>query len=103
MACGIPVVYMPEPPADGVWVLYARGDSGQARDRCLAIAHAPASWGLFSEGDDVSAAADVDGLVAVLATKSAEFDPETDIAFDIVANAFYFLSSWAERVGAERG
>jgi hypothetical protein len=104
MARGIPVVYMPEPPADGVWVLYARsGESGQARDRCLAIAHAPESWGLFSEGDDVSAATDVDGLVAVLATKSAEFDPETDIAFDVVANAFYFLSSWAERVGAERG
>jgi len=104
MARDIPVVYMAEPPADGVWLLYARSkDSGPAGVRCLAIAHSPASWCLFSKRDDVRAAADVDGLVAVLATKSAEFDSETDIAFDIVANAFYFLSSWAERVGAERG
>jgi len=104
MARGIPVVYMREPPTDGVWLLYAQSkDSWPASDRCLAVAHSPASWCLFRGSDDVGAATEADGLAAVLATKLAEFDSETDIAFDIIANAFYFLSSWAERVGAERG
>jgi hypothetical protein len=30
------------------------------------------------------------------------FDPASDVPFDIVANAFYFLSSWPERTSAGR-
>ena len=39
----------------------------------------------------------VDGLVTVFPEPRGGFDATAGIAFDIIANAFYFLSSWSER------
>ena len=36
----------------------------------------------------------------MLAERAPGFEAPSDIAFDVVANAFYFLSSWSERVTA---
>jgi hypothetical protein len=38
-------------------------------------------------------------VAAVLPQRAPGFDASSDIGFDIVANAFYFLSSWSERMG----
>ena len=100
MACGIPVVYANEPPPSGAWLAYATTpESGPAADRCLAIAHAPDAWRLFGGGADVEAAASLDGLPAVLPRLVEGFDARAAARFDVVANAFYFLSSWSERRG----
>jgi hypothetical protein len=45
----------------------------------------------------VSAAQTVDRLPALFAGRVPEFEPPGDVSFDVVANAFYFLSSWSER------
>src|SRR5262245_32690954 len=101
MARGIPVAYSPQPPARGPWLLYAPAREAECMHApCLAIAHSPAAWGLFSSLLDVESATTVEGLVAVFPERAADFDPEVDVSFDIVANAFYFLSSWSERLGA---
>jgi hypothetical protein len=103
MARGIPAAYPDEAPARGAWVLYAPGkDARYAPEHCLAIAHSPDAWRLFSGSRDAATAATVDGLAAVFPERAAGFDPGTDVSFDIVANAFYFLSSWSERVATGR-
>jgi hypothetical protein len=103
MARGIPVAYSSQPPARGAWLLYApTREAGGAHERCLAIAHSNDAWRLFSRLLDVETATSVEGLAAVFPGRAAGFDPETDISFDIVANAFYFLSSWSERLEAGR-
>ncbi len=103
MARGIPVAYSSQPPAGGPWLLYApTKEAACTHERCLAIAHSPDAWRLFSRSLDVETATSVEALVAVFPERAAGFDPETDISFDIVANAFYFLSSWSERLEAGR-
>jgi hypothetical protein len=98
MARGIPVAYSSQPPAGGPWLLYApTKEAGCTYERCLAIAHSADAWRLFSRPLDAEKATSVEGLVTVFPARAAGFDPETDISFDIVANAFYFLSSWSER------
>jgi len=98
MAVGIPVVYVNEPPSSGVWLAYAATmELGSAADRCLAIAHAPDSWQLFDGLADVEAVECIDGLPAVLPAVIAGFGADAAARFDLVANAFYFLSSWPER------
>jgi hypothetical protein len=100
MAHGVPVVYSPEPPDTGPWVLYASSlETAGTSERRLSVAHCPDSWKLFSGHTDVQAAADCQGVPTVL----PETLPGFDVSFDLAANAFYFLSSWSERVGAERG
>jgi len=103
MACGIPVVYTPKPPTAGVWISYAaHKERGPAMDGCVAIAHSDESWRLFDGRGDAEFVEEVDGLATVFATKIDGFDAAADIAFDIIANAFYFLSSWSERAGSAR-
>ena len=103
MARGIPVAYSSQPPAGGPWLLYSpTKDAGCTYERCLAIAHSPDAWRLFSRSLDAEAATHVEALPAVLPERAAGFDPEADISFDIVANAFFFLSSWSERLEAGR-
>lgn len=101
LAAAIPCRYALHPPAGGPWVLYgpAPADDGWPLDRCLAIAHSPAAWRFFEGSTDVAAAQDVDGLSAVFPEPGATQTAVVAIPFDIVANAFYFLSSWSERVG----
>jgi hypothetical protein len=105
MAAGIGARFVAEPPAAGPWLLYA--PSRQWRDKPVvggvAIAHCPDAWSLFTEQRDAAASTTVEGLAAVFAQRQAGFDANSDVGFDIVANAFYFLSSWSERLQARRG
>ena len=103
MAAGIPVVYIPEPPSDGAWILYGTAKyDGPAREQCLAIAHSPESWHLFAGRSDVASAEIVDGLMTVVSGPAIASSSDTDISFDLVANAFYFLSSWSERMAPDK-
>ncbi len=101
MAAGIPVAYSHEPPATGPWVLYTscEPEPSWPISRCLAIAHCPRSWRLFERDTDVEATAVVDGMLTVLPGDPAQFWDALTISCDIIANAFYFLSSWSERAG----
>ena len=102
LAAGVPVAYVTQAPSDGPWLLYARDKTAESSlSGCIAIAHCPESWLLFDGHGDVEMSRVVDGLPAVLPQRVAGFDETFDIGFDIVANAFYFLSSWSERVGGD--
>jgi hypothetical protein len=100
MARGIPVRYDDEPPADGLWLLYgASRNDALPMDRCLAIAHCADAWRLFEGREDAHKAVVADDLVTVFGETVAGFE-RPNVPFDMVANAFYFLSSWSERVKA---
>jgi hypothetical protein len=101
MACNIRVVYAHEPPTIGPWILYAETCASGSNRLCLWIAHLPGSWELFSGRVDVKAKECVDGLAVVLPQNLVNIDTPNDIAFDIIANAFYFLTSWSERLGSD--
>ena len=105
MAAGIAVTYSELPPANGVWILYASAKNPKfAPELCVAIAHCPEAWGLFDGDRDVEVSHSADGLPIVLPGLGDGFvQPAVDIAFDIIANAFYFLSSWSERLSAKHG
>jgi hypothetical protein len=95
----VPVVYTGQPPSDGVWLRYGPAAGASCRDdRCLAILHDAESWRFLESRERVHAGIQVDGLWAVLPTAGGhDAAAELDIAFDLVANAFYFLSCWEER------
>ena len=100
MAAGVELQYLPSPPSQGVWVRYgADADNGPGSARCLKIPYVPSAWRLFATSSDASGVALVDALPAVLGETAAGSDGATTIPFDVVANAFYFLTSWSERVG----
>lgn len=102
MAAGIPAAYSDEPPASGAWILYGTSLGPlPSCERCIAIAHSPEAWELFAGRDDVSAAAIVDGVHAVFPRSHERSGGIDAISFDLVANAFYFLSSWSERVAID--
>lgn len=104
MAAGVPVVYAADAPSTGPWVLYGPEREGwNAQDRRLAIYHCPEAWRMFERGSDIDSVASIDGLCGVFPQRGAGFSSPTDIPFDIIANAFYFLSSWPERVETLRG
>ena len=101
MARGVPVIYSTHPPSTGPWLLYGSVKKvSWPLDRCLAIAHCPKSWQLFDSHADIEATTHIFGLTTVFPEKVPGFDRQSDIPFDMVANAFYFLSSWSERVGS---
>ena len=104
MAAGIAVTYSELPPANGVWILYASAKNPKfAPELCVAIAHCPEAWGLFDGDRDVEVSHSADGLPIVLPGLGDGFvQPAVDIAFDTIANAFYFLSSWSERLSAKQ-
>jgi len=100
MARAIPLVYSSQPPLTGPWLLYGPAkEASWPLGRCVAVAHCPVSWQAFNSHADCGSVAIVDGLAAVLPERAAGFESPSDIAFDIAANAFYFLSSWSERIG----
>jgi len=104
MARAIPVAYRFQPPSSGPWLLYGPvKDTSWPLGRCLAIAHHPESWQLFSGRSDIGDIGIVDGLACVFPEKIASFSSSSDIPFDIVANAFYFLCSWSERHTLNKG
>jgi hypothetical protein len=103
MAAGVEVRYVCEPPDSGPWLLYADAKplSNARAASCIAMAHCPDAWRAFAERRDIDAPPGKYGdLALMLPQRVAAFDTDTDIDFDLVANAFYFLSSWSERVQA---
>lgn len=103
MARGVPVVYASRPPSSGPWLLYgAARETSWPFKRCLAIAHCPESWRFLDSRADIEATANIDGLTTIFPARAAGCEPPSDISFDIAANAFYFLSSWSERIGTNK-
>jgi hypothetical protein len=102
MAAGVAVSYSDAAPATGPWIFYgARKPEGPPLERCLAVAHCPQAWTVFSRGvaaEPSGADPGVGGIPRVFAEVQANFVEPDDIAFDLVANAFYFLASWEERI-----
>jgi hypothetical protein len=100
MASGIQARYVSEPPGNGPWLLYAGSvpEAEARRSSCVVIAHCPSAWQFFEAGRDAEQSTEVDGMPIVLPLAGTDFDPDPDIRFDLVANAFYFLASWSERV-----
>lgn len=103
MAAGIRTEYRSEPPPAGPWVFYTTSKGGLVDSSCVAIAHCPSAWELFEGRGDVNEAVSIDDLSVVLPHHAEGFDPNTDIRFDLVVNAFYFLASWSERATSIAG
>jgi hypothetical protein len=104
MARGVPVRYASQPPSSGPWVLYGPAkERSWPLQRCLAIAHCPESWQFLDRHADAEAAVCLGGLTAVFPASRAGFESPPDMPFDVAANAFYFLSSWPERFGSNKG
>ena len=79
------------------------------RQRCVATARtmrggraSPDAWRMFDEGRDADSVGEVNGLAAVFPQTNPAFSAPSDIAFDLVANAFCFLTAWSERRRPER-
>lgn len=99
MAAGIPVTYCIEPPDTGPWLLY--GEPREASwpfHRCCAIAHCPEAWRALEGTRDVQCGTDVEGLRTAFGERPAQQGVKWDVPFDLPANAFFFLSSWSERL-----
>jgi len=104
MARGIPIVYISEPPHEGPWLLYgAVKEPYWPLGSCVTLAHCAEAWSFLGNEQEPSAVEIADGLAVVFPQRAAEFDPPLGISFDLVANAFYFLSSWTERYGPAKG
>jgi hypothetical protein len=103
MARGIAVEYAEVPPTSGAWILYADSkDPALPLGRGAAIAHRPEAWDFLQGQSDVESRSDDNGLALVFPGTHPKFDGPADISFDLVANAFYFLTSWSERRGSKR-
>jgi hypothetical protein len=99
MAAGVPVAYAAQPPAAGPWLLYSQSKRGEAAlDRCMAVAYRAEAWRSCTQACDVQPVTLEEGTALVMAQKGIGFDAATDLDFDLVANAFYFLASVHERV-----
>src|SRR5262245_47002964 len=99
MAAGIPVRYAPAPPTDGPWILYGRPrDMSWPLRGCCEIAHSDDAWRVLQEPGDIAHATEVDGLRVVFGSQPADVGVRFNVPFDLPANAFFFLSSWPERM-----
>jgi hypothetical protein len=99
LARGIRVDYGSRPPASGPWLLYGNPrENARAMDRCLPLAYSPQAWECFSADEEPARAESLDGLRVVLPHEPGEHASHgSPLRFDLVANAFFFLSSWSER------
>lgn len=104
LAAGIPVRYVDAAPAAGPWVEYAvRPQEGNHRSADLFIAHDPAAWESFA-GDWLPDKAETHKDLPLVFPPRGELGlPAPGIGFDLAANSFYFLCSWAERRGGTKG
>lgn len=100
MAAGVGVRFHDCAPSDGPWLRYSEAPGeGAAFDRCLALPYRAEAWAFLEGTGDVTCASRVNGLDVVLPGLPARFASHGEIGFDLLANAFYFLSSWSERRG----
>ncbi|NUM53876.1 MAG: hypothetical protein HUU46_09560 [Candidatus Hydrogenedentes bacterium] len=74
----------------------------QVPKNALGVFCSARAWDFFGEAADVGRAATVQGLRVVFDEFCENPNTPDAISFDLVANAFYFLSSWSERVPSER-
>jgi hypothetical protein len=95
LAAGRDVVYLEEPPGDGSWIAYTERLDDPPCGRVLRILHDPLAWADFDRWESCSVFIPRAGVAALFGRPSAE--SATRIGFDLVANAFFFLSGWAER------
>ena len=102
-ALGLSPVYVEDVSADVFCISYGQQTGLSERGaRNLSIAHVPSAWDIFSQGRDADAVTLVNGVLTVIPDCVTESRSACEIPFDLVANAFYFLSSWSERVHAVR-
>ena len=104
-AADLPARQVESVPDAGPWIDYGSSPhEDYRRHPGLFVAHDPAAW-RFLDGDVLPERAEtVHGLPLVFAPRrDADRAPfgAGGISFDLAANAFYFLSSWAERRGDE--
>ncbi|MEY6434010.1 polysaccharide deacetylase family protein [Thioalkalicoccus limnaeus] len=103
MAAGVELRFESVPPRDAPWLLYAPIETwGRPEPHRVAIAHYADAWTFFEGHSDAAVAEDWCGHRLVVPGSIGEVGRAGDVAADLVANAFYFLASWAERRGADR-
>lgn len=96
LAAGVPFVHAPEPAPDGPSLIYAETAQNDAiAGRTLFVPCSASAWETMAPGRPGGTAPELglplpppSGPVATHATS---------LGFDLVASAFYFLSSWSER------
>jgi len=98
MALDVPVSYSAQPPTEGPWLLYAKHlepefDSG----RCLYVPYRQSAWQSMQKNGRRHSVDTVEGVPYVLPEVVPQAGQDGDIRVDLFANAFWFLSSWAER------
>ena len=97
MAHDIPVAYDEQPPEGEPCLLYA-SDAAARPDHCVAVVHRPDAWHFLQEAEGGPLRLSECGAVPyLLGGDPSPSSSDRDIGFDLVANAFYFLSSFAER------
>lgn len=98
LAAGVPVVHAEAPSRDGPSLVYAEMLPAEGLPaRTLFVPCSSAAWKTMADGRPEGTAV-VGGLPVPLPPRGghpAGAGPQ--LGFDLVANAFYFLSSWAER------
>lgn len=100
MASGIGIRFRDSAPTSGPWMLYSTHcTEDEASERCLLLPYHDAAWNFFDGASDVEQASRSNGVEVVLPGLPPAIARTTDIGFDLLANAFYFLSSWSERRG----
>ena len=98
MAHDIPVAHVQHARAGEPCLFYGAGlDAAQSLDDRIVITHSPDAWRFLHAGGDEARLRWAGGVPYVLGRDAAPALRGQDIAFDLVANAFYFLSSWSER------
>ena len=103
MAAGVSLRFCPKSPSDGPWLLYAPVERwSSATPGHVAVAHVPEAWAFFRGARDVETAIDWYGHRVVLPGSVRDSRGKTGVPADLIANAFYFLSSWSERRGADQ-
>ena len=99
MALDVPVSYSSHPPPNGPWLLYAEraeleGNSG----RCLYVPYRSSAWQSLHQDEASFSFEKVAGVPNILPGGVLQAHETCDIRIDLFANAFWFLSSWAEKV-----
>jgi len=99
MARGIAVDYAAEAPAEGPWLYYGASNHAYlGSSRALILGYSAQAWDAAASGSAPDSDAGSNGLPALFPhCESPVFARRTLVPFDILANAFYFLASVAER------
>ena len=101
MALDVPIRYSVHPPSEGPWLLYAeRPDPESDSERCLYVPYRPSAWQSLIQDEWLSTVDTVAGVPNILPGGALRAEEASEVRVDIFANAFWFLSSWAERCQA---